>query len=423
MSKVLLGSGLVFLLAFTPAGHAVAQTCIQLPSGLVSWWPGNGNADDIQDDNNGTLQNGTAFAGGKVGQAFSFNGNNQYVTIPAQVYSLQAGTVDFWVNWDGNLGSDSSDVFIGTWDGASDSRSPTFFVRGSGEILFELGDVVVQTTGVTLVPNMWYHLAMTYTQTGSSHNFNVYVNGVLTNSGTATGIIDFVDTILVGAYFVFPDRIEQFTQGRIDELEIFNRALSTAEIQAIYNAGSAGKCKEELASLGPATLWIGLKNSDDQGTQFDLRTEVSINDTLVAEGETRCITGVTRNPNNAKEVSVELELLSDGGFASGDVLSLTILTRIGTSPDNTKCAGPGGSHSNAVGLRLYYDSTNRDAQFGAEITPDLLKDFFLHAAGTDFFLDTIPPTATSARFKDSTSLNFAGGNPWKEIGTWSMTLP
>lgn len=165
------------------------------------------------------------------------------------------------------------------------------------------------------------------------------------------------------------------------------------------------------------------QNSDDQGTQFDLRTEVSINDTLVAKGETRCITGVTRNPSKAKEVSVEFESLSDGSLASGDVLSLTVLTRIGNNPDNTKCAGPGGSHSNALGLRLYYDSTNRPARFGAEITPDPLTDFFLHTTGTDFFLNATPPTATSAQFKDSSAVNFAGGNPWKEIGTWSMTLP
>jgi hypothetical protein len=46
-----------------------------------------------------------------------------------------------------------------------------------------------------------------------------------------------------------------------------------------------------LTSLGPATLWIGLKNSDDQGTQFDLRAEVYIDDAynsrLVSASETR----------------------------------------------------------------------------------------------------------------------------------------
>ena len=46
-------------------------------------------------------------------------------------------------------------------------------------------------------------------------------------------------------------------------------------------------------------------------------------------------------------------------FATGDVLSLRVSTRIGTNPDGTKCAGPGGSHNNALGLRLYYDAASR----------------------------------------------------------------
>ena len=104
--------------------------------------------------------------------------------------------------------------------------------------------------------------------------------------------------------------------------------------------------------------------------------------------------------------------------ASGEVLSLHVLTRIGTNPDSTKCPG----HSNAVGLRLYYDATSRPSRFGAELTPDPLKDFFLHSGSSDF-LDDTAPIATTAKFKDSPAVNFAGGNPWKAIGTWSIMLP
>jgi hypothetical protein len=185
---------------------------------------------------------------------------------------------------------------------------------------------------------------------------------------------------------------------------------------------------EELALLNPASLWIGLKNSDDQGTQFDLRAEVYINDgvnnTLVAAGQTLCITNVTRNPDQAKNVTVPFGSISDGAFESGDTLSLKILTRIGTNANGTKCAGPGGSHNNAVGLRLYYDATNRASGFGAELTPNPPKNFYLHSNTNNIdFFDATPPTATAAKFKDSAAVNFAGGNLWQTIGTWSMTLP
>ena len=49
-------------------------SCIVSPPGQVSWWAGEGNANDIRGDNNGTLVNGATFAAGEVEQAFSFDG-------------------------------------------------------------------------------------------------------------------------------------------------------------------------------------------------------------------------------------------------------------------------------------------------------------------------------------------------------------
>jgi hypothetical protein len=51
-------------------------SCVTAPSGLISWWPGDNTAIDIQSGNNGTLQNGATFASGEVGQAFSFDGSS-----------------------------------------------------------------------------------------------------------------------------------------------------------------------------------------------------------------------------------------------------------------------------------------------------------------------------------------------------------
>ncbi len=121
-----------------------------------------------------------------------------------------------------------------------------------------------------------------------------------------------------------------------------------------------------LSALRDLQTWVGLKNSDDIGTQFDLRAEVFKNGTLVASGVARCLTGITRNPALAKEVAVAFDPFSAVEFdGATDTLSLTLLTRIGTNPDDTKCIGPGGSHNNARGLRLYFDAATRASQFGA----------------------------------------------------------
>jgi YVTN family beta-propeller protein len=184
---------------------------------------------------------------------------------------------------------------------------------------------------------------------------------------------------------------------------------------AITPASSGGR---NLTELGPARMWIGLKNSDDQGTRFDVRAEVYKNGELVASGLTRCINGVTRNPNSALEALIAFNPFPSVTYNSGDVMSLKILTRIGTNPNDTKCPG----HSNATGLRLYYDAIQRQSRFGAQLSPDPMSDFFLHTVGSNDFLDGVAPTSATALNKDSAAIAFAFGNLWKLVGTWSMTM-
>lgn len=119
-----------------------------------------------------------------------------------------------------------------------------------------------------------------------------------------------------------------------------------------------------LTALSDLHVWLGLKNSDDQGTNFDVRAEVYKNGVLVSSGVTLCVTGVTRNANNAKEVTVSFAPFSATPFnGTTDVLSVKILTRIGTNVSGSSCGG----HNNAVGLRLYFDASNRASKFDATI--------------------------------------------------------
>jgi hypothetical protein len=188
-------------------------------------------------------------------------------------------------------------------------------------------------------------------------------------------------------------------------------ALNTAYLQARISP-------DVWLETGPAHVWLGLKNSDDQGTQFDVRVALYSNETLIAEGLTRCVTGITRNAAQAKDVAIAFAD-STGAPSSGATLRLEVSTRIGTNPDGTKCAG----HNNAVGLRLYYDAAGRASAFGAALGGGDPVSYFLRSSGTSFTLDPSAPTATSAKQKDSGSVNFSGGNPWAVIGSWSLVVP
>jgi len=60
----------------------------------------------------------------------------------------------------------------------------------------------------------------------------------------------------------------------------------------------------DLETLGDLRIFIGLRNSDDQGTKFDLLAEVLVDGAPVSSGELHCVSGVTRDPDRAKELTI-----------------------------------------------------------------------------------------------------------------------
>src|SRR4030095_13215912 len=74
--------------------------CVEPPSGIVGWWPGDGNTNDIQDGNNGTLQGNASFATGEVDRGFIFVCEEQGVVIPHNNtlnVNSPGFTADFWM--------------------------------------------------------------------------------------------------------------------------------------------------------------------------------------------------------------------------------------------------------------------------------------------------------------------------------------
>jgi hypothetical protein len=269
------------------AFEAIPQQCVSAPSGMVSWWPGDGNANDIRGSNNGTLVNGATFSPGKVGQAFSLDGTNDYVLvgdpIPASLQIQNEITIDAWIyvteypSGDGTygLGLIAGSQYDTAAAGASiflDGRTnPDGQTAPAGHIHFQIGDgASFHTTNTqTQVPlNQWVHIAATRK---AGEDAKVYYNGVsqpLTSVPWPSGTISYA-----GAWFAIGQQkdIPRPFKGLIDEPEVFNRAISQSEVQAIYNAGSAGKCHScTPPPAGMQTWWPGDGNTNDiQGPTFE----------------------------------------------------------------------------------------------------------------------------------------------------------
>ena len=218
---------------------------IQPPAGMISWWPGDGNATDIMGGNHGTLSgDATATANGIVGQAFSFDGTGDAVQVPnAALNNLLAGTVDMWIYPSANRPG-ASFGFGSVWFGKQHDFVNSVAVFGFASpsdrrVRFRLQNAAPEVTGANpLGLNAWHHVAATW----DGAAIKVYVDGVKEGEAASSATVpsDLGAIMAIGAWL---GNAHGFFTGSIDEVEIFNRALTAAEIKAIYYAGSSGKRK------------------------------------------------------------------------------------------------------------------------------------------------------------------------------------
>ena len=78
---------------------AAADECVAPPSGLVSWWRGEGDATDHAGTNSGTVSGGLLFTNGMVGKAFDFNGTNSQISFGNTIgnFGTNDFAVEFWM--------------------------------------------------------------------------------------------------------------------------------------------------------------------------------------------------------------------------------------------------------------------------------------------------------------------------------------
>jgi hypothetical protein len=252
-----------------------AQTCDPAATGLISWWPGDGGANDIFSTNNATLEGGaTADTTGYVNTCFLFDGTNGFAWIPdAPVLHPAEMTIEAWVRCD-LLDTPSDTSYPGQqylifhqnteeygfegFDLAKD-REPRY--TGTTDTwCFEMtstaGDNVYVESVTPVKTNVWYHLAGVH----GSNYIQIYVNGKL----EAQTSVDF--PMGFGNYPLYFGTTGQSYWdhkfgGALDEVELYDRPLSSNEIAATYAAGHQGNCKT------PTAVAIGLSTNTAQPPQ------------------------------------------------------------------------------------------------------------------------------------------------------------
>jgi hypothetical protein len=232
----------------------LSASCTPPPSGLVSWWAAEGNANDSFGTNNGVVQGNLAYAPGEVGQAFQFDGTSAAIRVPASS-STDVGangglTIEGWIK----PASLTVNEPLAVWDNGTDNlgvhlwinQPPIWSGTGPGSIIISLDDTsgvlhYITSPGNILSTNNWNHVAVTYDR--ASGTAAMYLNGsavAVENLGVFTPSTG--DDFYLGYAPPSPSFGVAYYTGLMDEMSLYNAALSSNQIQAIYLAGSAGKC-------------------------------------------------------------------------------------------------------------------------------------------------------------------------------------
>ena len=267
---------LAALLACLLAAAGARGECLTPASGLVGFWPANGSPDDVQGHAPTNTFFGTAYTPAVAGNGFWFanpSSNLVYVDPVASQRVSTGMTLEGWIyfqpltsqNDQGQTVTSLANATIaaaGPVDGVNplawqfviripdpatqvdpnvianplDYRELALGIRRADGTTAQLRAVFAQSS-----PE-WTHVAATYD--GATGAAKIYVNSALVNSftfaagnvGSASG-----DQIMFGV-LPFPNDYQQGFQGAMDELSLYDRALSASEVQAVWAAWTNGKC-------------------------------------------------------------------------------------------------------------------------------------------------------------------------------------
>lgn len=238
------------LIAFLTTTTSVFATVVT--DGLIAYYPFNGNAEDQSGNgHNGTVYGATLTTDrfGNTGSAYSFDGIDDYISVDyATTFQLPVITVSAWIY-------PTNDYLVATGAASIVTRGEDFTTDlaafalavipptsswGNGlSVFYENSSDTEQFFDTDFYPEMgkWTHIVASRNASGL---LSIYNNGFLIGqwSSTIDPASDCFQDLMIGAYWYVPSLqaavITNFFTGAIDDVMIFNKALTSDEIDALY---------------------------------------------------------------------------------------------------------------------------------------------------------------------------------------------
>ncbi len=251
------GSSVSSLSSHSSLSSNSSSIACSLPTGLYGYWPFDENggviANEIVANRDGLLENGPTWVAGATQvspnvSALSFDGSDDRVRVSTGASAFNFGTSNFTVSLFMKASSGQRGV-LGNYSAAH--KGWGLYVYSDGKLnFFGYGNQGVNDSAQTasVLNNQWHHIAGVYTRNGNNLTIDTYVDGVLVGTNTAgVGDITANSDLLFGQYIDQPN-----FQGSLDDIRIYNRALSANEIPQLANC-SGGNNSSSMSSLSSAS--------------------------------------------------------------------------------------------------------------------------------------------------------------------------
>ena len=316
---------------FSNSGTLSVDATSKLQSGLtnqVSAWSAEGNANDSVGATTGTLQGGaTAASAGRVGQAFSLDGVDDAVRMGDVLDNVFAGaekkfSLALWVRIDQHGTATLISKLGDSSAGPENQRQFGLGLRPDGSLDFSYYGTLAYSSArlvrarTPLTTGTWYHVAATYDGAVDTANgldrVKLYINGVeqstslIIADGTLGDIQNGTANLAIGASVASNQNAAYFFDGEIDEVGVYDRLLTAAEIVSLASADSFTQTSG-TTSLGNGGVLHGgiLKGRGTVGGDVE-------NSNIVAPGNSPGIITIDGNytEDNTAALNIEIEGIS-----------------------------------------------------------------------------------------------------------------
>ncbi len=246
--RIIFGTGAKLMLAITspPSSTTTTPPTVDITTGLLAFYSFDGNVNDVSGNNrNGTAIGGLTYTTNRTGtanKAAIFDGVDDGVDTPYTQSNLSEFTVSVWVKTDLGIAAATNPSAIIQNRNTATGRSITLdYDRSDGAWSMGLdADFTRLVRRVVYTnPNAWRHIVGVWTGVGSAFNsnqFKLYINGVLQtttaiNAGSGSIPFSASGTMKIGYHQPW----NTYFRGSLDDLRIYNRALTDAQVQALAN--------------------------------------------------------------------------------------------------------------------------------------------------------------------------------------------